>query len=167
MIVSTSALTDSDGVLATVIDNTTREGLPSLCATPCMQLSLGAPTILAVALERTAWQQPVSAGAISDRGKQAVGAPAPHLTCWCGRQLAAAHFLFFNKPAVCFSSLCNDGMALLRFLLLPVAQPGGSLCSVRACIYHCPSVRLGGWYSSGTQQVVLIPAVCRWKLQKS
>ena len=53
-------------------------------------LSLGAHSS-AVALERTAWQQPVSAGAISDRGKQAVGAPALQLLCVRVGQLAMAH----------------------------------------------------------------------------
>ena len=159
-------VTDGDGVLATGIDNTIREGLPPF-AKLCMQLLLWVPTMLAVALERTAWQQPVSAGAISDRGKQAVGAPALHLTCLCGGQLATAHLLCFDKPAVRFSGLCNDGLALLLFLLLPVAQPGGSLCSARACLISLPQCQAGRWYSSSTQQVVLIPAVCHWHLQQS
>ena len=57
---------------------TTLHGTPPfcLCAMSCMQLLICVLNTFAVALERTAWQQPVSAGAISDRGKQAVGAPA-------------------------------------------------------------------------------------------
>ena len=103
----------------------------SRCTESGMQVPVfeSSKMLFAVALERTAWQQPVSAGAISDRGKQAVGAPA--LRSCLLTECVGAEGSWQPLQAGCIVTVCSSRQRSLW-------QSMGRACCYQRCSLEFP-----------------------------